>query len=86
MLTALARSPSVSWHLLSLQVCVLVFQHFGGFLQGSVPGRSSLKMPRNGVKNKHAPVSGFQPRALFSGRWGGQVWEMREFHSWEAPE
>lgn len=49
-------------------------------------GRSSLKMLGNGVKNKHSPVSGFQPRALFSGRWGGRVWEMREFHSQEAPE
>lgn len=62
----LARSPSVSWHLLSLQMCVLVFQHFGGFLEGSVLGRSSLKMLRNGVKNKHGPVvGGFQPRAVF---------------------
>lgn len=33
-------------------------------------------MPRNGVKNKHGPVSGFQPRALFSGRRGGRVREM----------
>lgn len=41
-----------------------------------VLGRSSLKMPRNGVKNKHGPVSGFQPRALFSGRQGGRVREM----------
>lgn len=66
----------VSWHLLSLQMCVLVFQHFRGFLEGSVLGRSSLKMPRNGVKNKHGPVSEFQSRALFSGRWRGQMREM----------
>lgn len=57
-------------------MCVLVFQNFGGFLEGSVLGRSSLKMPRNGVKNKHGPVSGFQPRALFSGRRRGRVREM----------
>lgn len=40
----------------------------GGIPGGGCAGKEQLRMPRNGVKNIHGPVSGFQPRALFSGK------------------